>query len=512
MPKLISEDANQFQIEQDNGSILPVAKAALSESEQLKYRSYPPAGANGPASGSGIWDTFKTILGGPNGPAAQPMGVGTVANKQAVQENLYPAMPEVPVEEQAPAMPLVQQAPQAPAGPHVQTNSQTQQSTSRTGLSDEGKAFAAQVPGLARDTGNAVQGVANAQSVGAELTADAMVKGIAVEEAAAAAMAKRQQERDAELDKQMTEYERVVDETAKFKPKDFFEDNSKITAGIAIMLGALGQGISGKGSNMGLDAVNQEIERHGAREKAKYEQLRDKTQGAQTTYGMLVTRLGSQEKADAAMYAIGVKIAQDKVAAIAQASKSDIIKAEAVRVQAELDQKANESMLSVADRVTQNTAISTTTQRETNKPADVSLTIPGVGQAYDKEGAQLVRKEKTAVEKINGSLNQLLMISKLDGKSISVKNKADAEVLVGTLVGQLRESITGPGAMSDGDRALLEKLVANPTNIFSLDDVSRAKLMKIKDTVNKGFQSTLGNYVQGYAKPSPASLGVIPRK
>ena len=114
-------------------------------------------------------------------------------------------------------------------------------------------------------------------------------------------------------------------------------------------------------------------------------------------------------------------------------------------------------------------------RRETN--IDDMLKIKGLtidfpefqGTAPSSKEAELFREQYKTVLDSRRDITRLLEISGM-GKAMqqSPKIKAEADQLARSVQGALRLDILGAGTVSEPDRKLLESIVRNPTDIFSL--------------------------------------------
>lgn len=113
--------------------------------------------------------------------------------------------------------------------------------------------------------------------------------------------------------------------------------------------------------------------------------------------------------------------------------------------------------------------------------------IPGIGLAITSKDATDLKEMRAGVLDAKAGIGKLLAISNKPFKSLSLEDIAEADTLRQTLVGALRSPITGPGAMNEGERELLERIIANPTSIFSLDSVNKKRLETLANTLDSKF-------------------------
>lgn len=91
--------------------------------------------------------------------------------------------------------------------------------------------------------------------------------------------------------------------------------------------------------------------------------------------------------------------------------------------------------------------------------------------------------------------------------------KSEAEQLAKAAQGAMRLEIIGPGTVTDRDRALLESIVRNPTDIFSLKSSNVKALTSLLDRAGSGLESkakALG--LQSTGATQSAQSGVRPVK
>lgn len=115
--------------------------------------------------------------------------------------------------------------------------------------------------------------------------------------------------------------------------------------------------------------------------------------------------------------------------------------------------------------------------------------VPGLGLANTDEGAKGVRAMQTTYKTVTEGLNRLEAISKKTGKSISPALRSEADTIRQSMIGQLREPITGPGSMSDTDRKMLEGLIPDVTAIFSYDANTRTRLKTLNKRMEDGYKN-----------------------
>lgn len=135
--------------------------------------------------------------------------------------------------------------------------------------------------------------------------------------------------------------------------------------------------------------------------------------------------------------------------------------------------------------------------------------VPGVGLANSMEGAKTVNELKATTDAVKEGLVRLKEITKGGGKSLSPSARAEADTIRTSLIGRLRVPMTGPGAMSEGERQLLMDMIPSATDFFSLDSRTLTKLNTIDKLVNTSLEKAAqANGMQYKAKP--LSQGMTP--
>jgi len=115
---------------------------------------------------------------------------------------------------------------------------------------------------------------------------------------------------------------------------------SKIAAGIAIALGEAARGLrGGQGENIGLNMINQAIDREMKRQQSEYQKLGDKVQTANNLYARNLQILGNAESAEFKTKAMMLDQAKIKVNAMLKQADQEQMNA---RYQAGLDAKRAE--------------------------------------------------------------------------------------------------------------------------------------------------------------------------
>lgn len=139
--------------------------------------------------------------------------------------------------------------------------------------------------------------------------------------------------------------------------------------------------------------------------------------------------------------------------------------------------QANKPVMSVADQLA--------LVNEQRKQR--ALQVPGfTGQAPSEQEAKEFRVATTSIDKAVEGIDELISMIDIPGKSFSREERARAQTLQNLLVGALRLEIVGPGAVSDGERKMLQDSIRNPTDFFSLDRSNSEALNTLKRVLLRG--------------------------
>lgn len=128
------------------------------------------------------------------------------------------------------------------------------------------------------------------------------------------------------------------------------------------------------------------------------------------------------------------------------------------------------------------------------KLQEKAVFLPGDKVVFASEqGAKELRKEiPTALDNIS-SLGRLLEINEqfLGGSLDITGARREAGALSKMLVGAMRVAIVGPGALSQHELKLLDQIVRNPTNIFSLKASNKTALDAVMAKIKSNIRTKL---------------------
>lgn len=133
------------------------------------------------------------------------------------------------------------------------------------------------------------------------------------------------------------------------------------------------------------------------------------------------------------------------------------------------------------------------------------------GTAPTEKEATDFRDQYSNVLSSRRNIQRLLEIAQM-GKAMqqTPEIKAEAEQLSRAAQGALRLDIIGPGTVTDSDRKLLENIVRNPTDIFSLQSSNVKSLKSLLERAGSGIESkakSIGLEVLKPTQQQPAAGG-----
>jgi hypothetical protein len=139
-----------------------------------------------------------------------------------------------------------------------------------------------------------------------------------------------------------SDYKQLL-ETSKINPNRLWEEAStpsKITAGIAIVLGGIGGAITGKGGNAALEVIQNAIQRDVDAQRSSFQNRAAALQGKQTIYAMNAKKYADQREALLATMAQSYRLAATQVDQMAAKFADPEAKAKAMQLKGALMQNS----------------------------------------------------------------------------------------------------------------------------------------------------------------------------
>lgn len=532
MPRILSDDGVTAQVETDDGRIVNVASQQapgtmeyLQGIQNIKPFSGPPTPIQDLAQASGIdpmnpadQDIMNRLkLGGYDAMAAikdleRRRGViqssrdaDIAANEVAAaeQNQLNQGLQSYglgkPVPQQgmtgAQIVPPATTTDQGVSGPRegrVDVAPMSQAGDERSGLD---KAFDAKIS-AARKAAEIGQQTAIAQKAQYDTMASLFQQDAERQQAI-------NQQRDVMLADRMAKYDQTMNEYSKMQVKNPWADAStgtKIGAALAMLVGAVGAGAAGQ-ENLAMKVINQAIDKDIDLQLKNIDKKGNEL-GQQKGYlDMVRTQFADEDSRRTALRDMYLSSLEGKLKSISANNEQLMASPRMIDTIASLNMERErlrgEMMKNQADMLDK-------VMKAQSGGMEMANFVPGLGYAYDKEDAKQLRTLKSDVESAMGGIDELIQISSKPAKSLSIEDRSRAETIQASLIGKLRVALTGPGAMSEGDRALLERAIRNPTSFFSLDSANRTALQTLKSTIAKSIDANAQNKIVGY---QPGSYG-----
>lgn len=289
---------------------------------------------------------------------------------------------------------------------------------------------------------------------------------------------------------------KASDEAARNLPgKDFWADRStesRVGAAIAVGLGAIGSALSG-GQNQAVQIIDNAIQTDLKRQQQRYEGLKDQTSQAKDAYGVMLKSYGDKDSALLAMQEAAYKRTQLKIQQYGAIEGSADGQSKAQMLIGQLEEKRGE---------TENKLIAAQKKRDDDMR---EAFVPALGgHATSKEGAAKVNELAGATATATEGIKKLIEISRRPAKSWSPQDRAEADTIARTTQAALRVPILGPGTVNDREREMIERIVADPTSMTSMD----ANVMKRLETLRTQLQANLVQNGKAYGLGVPTQVGM----
>lgn len=137
------------------------------------------------------------------------------------------------------------------------------------------------------------------------------------------------------------------------------------------------------------------------------------------------------------------------------------------------------------------------------------------GTAPSAKEAEAFREQYSNLLTSRRDLGRLIEIANMGkGTQQTPQIKAEADQLARTVQGAMRLDILGPGTVTDSDRKLLESIVRNPTDVFSLSSSNKKALEGLLSRATNGITTraqSLGLQVMAPQQLKQAQTGKVMR-
>lgn len=328
-----------------------------------------------------------------------------------------------------------------------------------------------------------------------------------------------------EHQKSMNELQAKTNQWAEKGYGGFWQDKSmgqQILAGIAVALG------SGGGPDRGMALLQKNMDKD-------YQMFQDKKAKELEAINQSKVDLGTKRKLqlDTLQNTMAYRIAQNQTALTKLDEVSSKIKSQNALKQADLlrgqlqtnidnlQNEANKFNLQMAEKryeFNQQNAIDMAKAEAKGagpNPLEVPITMNGKTQMFEARDREEAKRLREDIPGQIGAIEKLKEIKALSQGGVGPfepKKIARIKSLINQSVGGLRVSLTGPGAMSEGERALILDTIGDPTKWLSTEGIENTKLDQLIGDIDKSIQRTAQSSLtakgeQGsVAKPSETQL------
>ena len=276
----------------------------------------------------------------------------------------------------------------------------------------------------------------------------------------------------------------------KISPDNYWANKStgqKIGIGIAMIMGAFGAAKTGV--NSAADVINKAIDQDLDTQKANYAAKKGAVGEMDSAYAKLHGVYKDEIAATSAAKAELLNQAMIKLQSNAAKFKGDTATAAATSALGQLQSLKDAETLKLQQSKAygedpQFAGMDDKTRERYIPKSDVPFMPFGVASIGSKEDVSKFRTEANDVADAISSLQKLEDMTKLGSiDKFSPAQKAAAEVLQQTTVGKLRTAVLGPGIINEQERAIMERMIANPTDLLSLDSRNVASLTALRNSM-----------------------------
>ena len=276
----------------------------------------------------------------------------------------------------------------------------------------------------------------------------------------------------------------------KISPDDYWTNKStgqKIGIGIAMIMGAFGAAKTGV--NSAAEVIDKAIDQDIDTQKANYAAKKGAVGEMDSAYAKLHGVYKDELAATSAAKAELLNQAMIKIQSNAARFKGDTATAAATNALGQLQTLKDAETLKLQQSKAygedpQFAGMDDKTRERYIPKSDIPFMPYGVASLGSKEDVSKFRAEANDVADAIDSLKKLQdMIDLGATQKFSFEQKAAAQTLQQTTVGKLRTAVLGPGIINEQERAIMEQMIANPTDLLSLDSKNKSRLQALTNSM-----------------------------
>lgn len=451
MMELIDQDDNFFNVKRDDGSTWKVAKEGLSEARSNWFNELPQMQTE---------KELPSMINAEN-LERQRQGLEPLSREQlALKEQNAPVVASTDN-----ATPQVNTVEPTPDPNNFILSKNPEQENIEQNETD-----------LARNNlAASIQGEATAEAQGAEIGAYFNDQALAERQQIENDYDRKREQIEADRIKAEKDYQDASKEYLESKEIDQgrFWDNKSTGEKIGMAVGLIFASLNPQSMQMALGAINKAVDRDIQSQKESILRKKDNVKEKRGLLNTFSKKFSNLDTAESAAKMAALEKVKLQLESTGLRTKSRV-----------MQEKANQAIAKIDLELA----------KEKKKFDNGVVNIGGyTGRNIDKTSQKEFASTLSDLQTAEQGINRLLEINEVNGKSFSPSLRAESETIQKSLVGLLRQPITGPGAMSDGERQMLEDIIANPTDLFSLDSTNKVKLKKLKELLQNATKNKARN-------------------
>lgn len=280
-------------------------------------------------------------------------------------------------------------------------------------------------------------------------------------------------------------------ESQKVDPNKYWANKTtgdKILAGIGMLLGSFG----GKG-NKAVEVVQDSIDRDIKLQQAQIEDQKGAIVAKKNLLGEMRQVFGDEVAAREATRIALLNNAAFQLQASAAKYGGEEAKSKALMALGQIENAKANAQAQFMQAMAKNAPLSrqALTNPELLTDEQRKRLVPGYGLATTEGNAKDMIQYVGDYNQAKSGIGRLLEIANTPMKSVSPSLRAEADTIASMLQGALRTQVLGPGSVQQAERDLLEKLIANPTAVFSVDSNVKKRLETLASTLDKNLEGKL---------------------